>query len=798
MFRELRRVVLHRNAVLLLVAVAIGNALLFTLTTTSQGDREKTALRLSYLEAVQKEELTEEELTAEQDTLETVLLLFSYAEEKQEDEASYEMFYAEEEAALRETHPEIAGAFDSGSYDENTVRLNYSAMDQVISALHTPEDYHDYVVGVIAQAEQMQNQSIFNMTARQQANISATLDAFSALETAEVTAGNDLPLTCIAAYGLEYLPGIIAAFFLVQKLEEEKRWDMRTVLFSTYKGRSRLHIRRCLVLVAGAAAISAVLVFSTTGIACWFYGPMELSRLVQSTPAFYDFTTLMTTGQFLLLWWGRLTLALSCVSACLWLLYALCMQIHIAFAAFLGLFGLSALSYQMIPLTSALGWFKYLNLYSGAAWMTYGLTYYNLDFFGILAERSAFSAGAQLFLTGCLFVGSVLVNVNRRPVVTPRRWTLRLTELIHRAGERWHAQVERFSYRGIEWYRLLLPHKGVLLIFVFVYLVVQLYPFDTAILSGKERLLEEYYQAISGEVNSETAEWMAELEAALADAEDEWLNAQSQYQAGLIDADTYEQASRRYNAYDTRREAYDEISQQNEYVQAQNKSGYAADLTGPSAYAAVMETETQADRLSSTLTVLLAIWTVWTLYADWSKPCVYAMLRATGEGLHRARCLKARQSAIVVALLYLVRAGIRLAQIQITVGFDGLSSPAHSIQLFGDSGFNGPLWLAVVLWYLLGFLPLLALTSILSALRNSPARSAGLFLGSACAILPDLLALLGFDVASEWTSWRLAERCASALPGEGWGAAVCCVLLCVFARALVGFQGRRDRFGASL
>lgn len=787
MVREFHRLFSDRRLLLTLAVLFLCNAgfCAFLAVRASNVDLlARTSLRLELLKEAQAGELTEADVTEELDELEAMILLFSYASDLQDAEWDEELLacYEEENAALREEWPDVAAAFDAGEYTLSEVQLRYCALSDLLTDLQGEATLQAYLESVREAGAQMSGSSVLqSVSDLRKENIQRTLDAFEQLDGIAVTVENSAPLTAFADYSYGFLFAVAAAFLLARKATEERRWGLQYLTRAAACGRGALAFWRGVGLFLGSAAAAVGVPGGTLLADVCLYGPLAPGQLIQSVPDFQDFPYPMTTWQFLLLACGVQLLVQFELTCLFWLLFSLTDRESGALLVGVGVLGLCALAYSTIPVQSAVGWLKYLNLYAGLAWMKYALNYYNLTFAGLLLNRAAFALVTQAVFCAALALAAGWRNAH--PPQGGGRFLVWLEGRLEKLSTGWQSFLGKRSWRQLWGYRLFAAKKGWLMLVLLAVILVTLFPLEERLLAGSARLSAEYYSQYGGAVTQETLDGLEALQASLAeDAE----TAQASMDALAAQEDfsvqEYEQLQYQLSAINLKQEALSAVYSTAEAAFAEVQEGYTAWLVNPSSYGSLFSEDSFADKAAGLVSLGLLIWLTDACFGELQNEKLRCLQRTTELGYTRLLPHTLSVCFGLTLLSGLAVFGAENVSDWYAQGMPALDAPAHSLSLFADAPLNLPLWAMLLLWGVYRCIPLLLAEAALCAVAVTPWGKWGGYLADAVLLLPGVLNLGGLEAAEGLALWGVQERCAGTL--GSWQCVVVLLLAVVLLAVL--------------
>ena len=586
-------------------------------------------------------------------------------------------------------------------------------------------DYPDYLNTVHQNAAQMAAMSVFSGQSGFSAkNIEKTdrdfptqvrlrLDNNLALEH---LVSDQLGTSCLLVYVL----AVVLAFL------DERRRGLWTLIHAAPRGRAGLALCRAGILLL-AAALGTLVIFGGKFVAislrCGGWG--DLSRTVQSSPAFRNCPDVMTVGAFL-----RRFFFLKVVGA--WLagliVWAILQGVHhlpLAIAAAAVLLGAEYGCYRLIPDSYSLVILRYANLFALVDLPALSLHYLNVNLFGEPVRGTMLTLGLMPPLA-LLALGANLLIAARKKPVSRENPVLSLLDRLRRPVSR---LVGRLGLLGQELYKLLWLQKGLavlLAVGVFCFAALEApYP-DTELYNTR---LAGLSASMAGPITQDT----------LASIDEKLTTYAAWDQTEAVRAQT---------------ELLRELKVKVKASLAQKDGAWLIAQAGP---AALMSRQSTAQGRKNGLILLLALCLLLSgLFAAEPQNRITLLLRGSPGG--RGRLLRTKLLAALVAtgLLWLLFSLGELRAIVATYGPLPLRAPLCSMDCFAAWPAGISLGAGVLGYLLLRLLGLLAAAMgvlLISALCTR--INTAMLAACAALVLPAALSYMGLGLFDSLSAARL-------------------------------------------
>ncbi|MBQ3355627.1 MAG: hypothetical protein IJG45_00745 [Oscillospiraceae bacterium] len=723
--REAKRVLLAPKLWgLLAMLLALNCMLLASQDTHMEGFYTAYQVALPEFSALPPEEA---EIQAEQELvqLQELGLLHMFRDEEN----------PEIKALIREDCADAFGAdfearLEAGEFDlsDAAIQENYKrreVLQTLLEQLAHLREYPAYLEQVQANVRQMSALSLFNQEGSfSSRNIEKTGRDFPA--SVELQLGNDFAVTMLVTDELGGYSLLIFTLFLALQFLEERKRGLWSLVHGAPEGRARLAGKRSLLLLAGVALGTLVLLGCKLAFGAVIYGGLgDLTRNVQSLSAFADFPWVLPVWEALFGYFLLKILGMWLVGLAIWAILQAVNHLPLAIGAAGAVLVAEYTLFRAIPDSYGIVVLRYVNLFALVDVPKIALHYLNLNFFGWPVQGFLLSLGLIPPLLGLLLAANLFLTVRKKPVSRQNS----LLVLFDRLRIPFSKAVGRLRLLGYELYKLLWLQKGILVLLAVAwfsffaleapYPDTQLYDTELAGLSASmEGPITEDTLAGIDERNAEYSAW-----------------------------EPSEAVLRQLEILDRLREKASASLAANDGLWLINQAPFAA-LMGKN----VGNYQRQnAVVLLLSLSLLLS-----GIFAQEKQNRMTQLLHGTPRGrrnLLRKKLLAALGLTVLVWLLF--EAG-ELHQLIESYGSPALAAPLQSFDAFASLPYSASLGTGVLLYLLLRLLGMLAAAGVvLICSRLCKNTNTAILLSCAVLVLPACLSYMGIELFSSLSPVRL-------------------------------------------
>ena len=405
-------------------------------------------------------------------------------------------------AAIKDMMPPLN---EKGRYDRHVVFTLEQVVAQDLQAqIEHIQSYPEYLVQIQEHAEKLSQSPLFNRPESvSYQNIVKTSADYGRLGQIELRLDSDLVWNGFFEVGLPDYLLVIWIALLCLVLTEERRRGMHELVYATREGRLRLAVKRLLILFAGAAGGTVILLGARFLCNAAIYGEMpDMRRTVQSVLMFRGQWIPVRMGGMVLIYLGGKILGAFFIGMIFWLLLSFAGTEALSWLI-LGIFtAVEYVLYSTVPDYSIMAPLKYVNLFYGIdqiQWLTH---YYNVYWWGLLVQAVSFAAVSLGILS--LVLGAC--NLLRQSGSRPRTSMGPIARLLRRMGGGLSRVFTAPGRLYNEFYKVLIPQKGWILIAALVVLRILTLHVPTLFLYESDIVHDQLATQYGGQVTSERLE----------------------------------------------------------------------------------------------------------------------------------------------------------------------------------------------------------------------------------------------------------------------------------------------------
>ena len=375
-------------------------------------------------------------------------------------------------------------------------------------------DYPNYLERVQEQAYKMQHSAIFGADPDSfvYRNILKTASDFAELSGNDVRLGDDLAIQNWLAFPLADWCFLAAVVLLVMAFLEERKKGLAAIIRSCPAGRVKLQCTRLLILLLYCVAMAFLTSYLPLAVSLLAEGGWnDLSRPVQSLPAFQKCTARLTVGGFLAQSFCLKTACGFFLGALLWFVLSFLEQVQLCWMATAAVLAAEYLLYTVVPAQSVLSSLRYVNIFSYVFSSKLYTEYVNLNFFSYPVGKSTVLLGLLLLGTGTL---TILITA-----LLPKRYPFGNRNLLGKwipvCNRIKDALLRRLGVVGFEWYKLFFLTVGGMILLLGLPVSRDLPLNSGAYNRIEDAVYRQYVAQVQGPVTQDTHEYIAQAKAAL-------------------------------------------------------------------------------------------------------------------------------------------------------------------------------------------------------------------------------------------------------------------------------------------
>ena len=301
-------------------------------------------------------------------------------------------------------------AAEEESRREDGLRLYYQAV-------HV-RDYAAYLETVQKQAELMSKSSLFggDKNSFSYRNIQKTAADFKSLQGIRTVFGSDRAVNSWTEYhGADWFHLLVMILFVLAFLEEKRR-GLQGLIRTAPKGRKKMTLSRLGILLGASAVFTLLFYGLPLGAAFLMNGGLpDLGRSIQSLEVFKTCTLHVSVGGWIALFFAAKAVCGFFVGVFFWFVLSFLEQIQLAWLVILGILAAEYLAKTLIAPQMALGFLRYVNIFSYISPTELLCRYQNMNFFGFPVGSLSLMAWLLLLMTLILTAGLVLLALYRHP-----------------------------------------------------------------------------------------------------------------------------------------------------------------------------------------------------------------------------------------------------------------------------------------------------------------------------------------------------------------------------------------------
>lgn len=578
-------------------------------------------------------------------------------------------------------------------YEEQGVMAVPQVSYESAQAEHV-DTYSEYLNKIIKQSDSLSGISIFqNTDSYSFKNVQKTRESYEALCGISLTKGNYEGIESIISFSVvEYLI-FIFGFVLVWHFFEDEKKGLKGISYAAPKGRIHLTLRRAGVLFVGNALFVAVIYIALFVCSIIVYGmPGDLTANVQSMVIFRN-----CTFKISVLGYVGLNIIFHIVKALVlslmvWMILLIFRNQIIATAVLVIILSVEGVLYHVLSVQSNLVMLKYINLFQ------------LVQPGDILYKYRNFKLGetpVNCFSTFCLLmiaVGVISLIVcccianNRRTVVVPGRIVIAFTRILNKIQKILHIAISHLPVIGMEFYKILISQKGVVIIALWLYLLISQLDTNNVFLMGSASAMKEIYEEYSGEDDGRLREYLSGQEAVLEQAYAEYDAICDSYEAGEISEEEYEMAGFNLLNYRGIEIKVEEIQDKLAYIDIIKKErGIDVWFVDEKAYSVLWtenglyaDSDYKKQEFVAIAGVLLLILLLSYVFSYDSSCGMEMLIRSTPKGRQKLFNVKIMMAGVICICLCLITYGLELYEVSQIFSINCLNAPVQSLSFMKD------------------------------------------------------------------------------------------------------------------
>lgn len=615
--------------------------------------------------------------------------------------------------------------------------------------------YPGYLEKILTQNDDLTGISIFQKKdSFSFRNLEKTKADYKSLVGLKAEMGNFRALESVVSFETaDYITFIFGVILVWSFFDDEKK-GLWCVNYATPGGRMKLAMARCGVLLLGNSIFQTVLFFLLFGSAFLLYGGIEdIGCSVQSSPLFRDCILQVNVWEYLLLFVMLHLAAAFAMSLFVWMVLLFCRSHMLSTGLLLIVLAGECVFSNGLSDQSILVGLKYGNLFR---LIHPGDILYNYRNFNLFSYPiNCFRAYLCLMLVTIMLsiVISAWITSVRRPIATVGKIELRIAGLLKKINRVCHQGLSHLSVFGMEVYKILVMHKGILFLIVWIYLLVSQIDTRSIYYLGTGAVLKEIYSEYSGPDDGRLRAYIVRQEAVLQQEQLQYEKAVSAYEAGEISREEMENASMVYSSFSALEGGIESVNMQLGYMERIKEErgisawflsdkGYRILWTGDGLYQGQGYGKQEQRGLLAIIVLILLLSTVF----SYDRTCgMEKLMRAAPYGREKLFYIKIRVAGLTCLFICLVTYGLELYEVQKLYPVSCLKAPVQSLDFMEHfpivMAAGSFLLMVEMIHFLVLFMTAMAVFACTVYFRGIKGVAAALII----LVFPAALQMLGFD-----------------------------------------------------
>lgn len=573
-------------------------------------------------------------------------------------------------------------------------------------------NFHASVEAVLQQADSMGMISIFAQSDSFSAkNLEQTKADFTRLLDAEPRLVESPFLEAFFGdMGIHFFVFGAGILFAAVLLEEQKQ-GLRGMTYAAVNGRENYVFYKMIALLVWTGIVTILFYGGLLAVSSlYFQGDIWICRnmSIQSLSLFGNVPWNLQIGTFLLFYLLVRWMAVFFCSFVVWTILYGIDQMLIGVGAIGGLGLLSLGIYLLIDGTHAWNLFHYCNPWYWILGNDFFIEYRNLDFFSQAVNKNLV---IFIWMSFCFFLclaGAVLVGIRRYPCESSNNKAIQWGKHLLQKWKKWKSSwMSGFGVSGMEYYKILISQKGILVFVIIVGVFVYQSDFTNVQFSTSQKMYLSFVERHKGIVNESAENELEELKVELYEAEQKYLEEAVRYEAGEIPLDTWIGTSMWYQSYEQERIFLEQMTEQTMYLkELKTKRGIDGWYVNLYAYNHLLGENNLF--MQVLLCFGIVLFCMGAVRVE-KKSGMLSLIRGSALGEHALFRKKVKTAGCLSLFLYLIYSGLEMGTVVYVYGLDGWMAPVQSILKLEWVPISCSIGVFFILWHGLKAVGILAL-----------------------------------------------------------------------------------------
>lgn len=555
------------------------------------------------------------------------------------------------------------------------------------------EEYESYfrekIGNLVAQADAMSGISIF-----------AEQDSFSASNLQQTKADyigllGITPIFFDAEYiedflsfsllnGIVVIVGTLVALALV----DDKKRGIRPIIFACERGRGCLAIRKIGALALWSVLLVVVYYGSCLIMSGFLYGSNIMQQLaypVQSIPMLVELPWRIDIGTFLCVYFTYRSVVLFIIMLLAWTVLFFFDNVILALGLIGGIGLLNFLIYTVVDSLHPWNILHYCNLWYQMSTASFFAEYKNLNLWDVAVNKEVVIATSWCIIVSVFVLIAFLVGKYKYPCASS--FNSNVFKRIKVWGDRiqifYRKRIEKLSILGTELYKVLMIQKGILVVWMVVFVLWSDTDYTRLTSTGYQDLYYDFLAKYAGVPTEESYQSIEEVEALLENVEANYMEAMEQYENGEIDSIVA--WSMYYESYRNDRIFLREITTQTQHIEAMMEKGISAGYVNKYAYSTFLNS---GDTLINIVLILGVVLVSSSAFSMDNKNDIGSVVRSTVYGRENLFWKKVAIALLLSMLLFVISVVLEWSAIFSLYEVGGWDLPIQSIPELGFVSLN--------------------------------------------------------------------------------------------------------------